>query len=179
MLLIIYFQFLSVFSQISSFSFRIRVHFQCLSISNLTFFSSSKIAEQSDFTPLIDTLLNYESDPLIMDEEGRNALDYATHPKAKEMLKNFIDETMRQCKSSDNHSFDDDIESHDKAFEEHLQHRPSDLSSWESSQDEDLDPKGAASNLKHSPGMVDLSKFLTPSDQSGKIIFTNTKMSLK
>ena len=43
-----------------------------------------------------------------------------------------------------------------------------DLSSWESSQDEDLLYSNPNQTLKPSPGMMDLSKFLTPSDDENE-----------
>ncbi len=121
------------------------------------------------------------------DNEGKSALDFAQdNPKVSGMLNRFLVESRQrfaECKSSDNHSFDDEDFEHP-----HSKFKPfgleedqpifasggkqADLSSWESSQDEDLVDQGAASGIKHSPGMMDLSKFLTPSDQSGKFSYS-------
>ena len=36
---------------------------------------------------IVDTLLNYEADPLITDNEGQNAIDYAADQETRDMLK--------------------------------------------------------------------------------------------
>ena len=106
-------------------------------------------------------------------------LDYAVDQKTRDMLKRFVDESRHRSgyHTSDNHSFDDDIdnvnpdysvpfgmEDDDQPIFVVEQVPVEDLSSWESSQDEDLH-SNPNQGLKHSPGMMDLSKFLQNSDE--------------
>ena len=135
---------------------------------------------------IVDTLLNYEADPLMTDNDGLNAIDYAADQETKDMLKRFVDESKHRSgyHTSDNHSFDDDLDTaaananpdYSVPFGMQDDDQPifvveqvpvEDLSSWESSQDEDLH-SNPNQTLKPSPGMMDLSKFLTPSDDENE-----------
>ena len=61
---------------------------------------------------IVDTLLNYEADPLMTDNDGLNAIDYAADQETRDMLKRFVDESKHRSgyHTSDNHSFDDDLD---------------------------------------------------------------------
>lgn len=143
---------------------------------------------------IIDTLLNYEADPMVSDDQGRNALDHAADFEVRRILQRFIEDTRHRPGSEENHSFDDHqdpdnfnklppivdqddpysvpfgMDDNQPVYNEAVGHTPvalSDLSSWEDSEDEDLLPEagnGGLSKMKQSPGIMDLSKFIMQSD---------------
>ena len=142
--------------------------------------------QNPELITIVDNLLDYEADPFIGDQEGLNAIDHVANAEMRQMLINYVDQTRAKhesnTRSSDNHSFDDfeDEENQtsrvlvqDQEIETEvppiLSHQApvniSDLSSWESSKDEDLFPEEPVNqkslgNLKHSPGLMNLSKFI-------------------
>ena len=59
-------------------------------------------ASNPDLSILVDNLLNYEADPLFMDEEGHNAIDHAGDEHIKDMLKTFFDEAAKGLADEDN-----------------------------------------------------------------------------
>ena len=133
---------------------------------------------------------------------GLNAIDHAANPEVRQMLVSYVDQSIRgknNTRSSDNHSFDDceDDLPLNEAYSLPFENEPtsasqkhlvqienyktpvniSDLSSWESSKDEDLFPneqKTSLSQLKHSPGLMNLSKFLD-SDEEVDVVDKPTK----
>ena len=124
------------------------------------------------------------------------------------MLVSYVDQSIRgknNTRSSDNHSFDDDCEDDlplNEAYSLPFENQPtaesqkhfvqienyktpvniSDLSSWESSKDEDLFPneqKTSLSQLKHSPGLMNLSKFLDSDEEVDELDKPTTKNQLE